>query len=718
MTDGGSRFEEAICDLCGKAASPEDEECVTVVCATKCSAPKDCAVYHDKCMSKYMRRFCKGMDLARRHGYPCPKGKGKGNSMSKPCKGKVVHHNKVIFRVKSAPAPLPDVDVQVPAVAAGERVVGRLKAKRSLPEKAAVGRPQPAPRATAAPKPAPAAAALDRPFIERPPPKQDLLGRNLQAAQVQAKKAAKKNLQHNSYADDEYAEGDDESDWGCEEEVAAAMQRMPSAPGALAGNGANDLPLLDEGVAPAAAAGWQQGGLDAAGAWADCGAGTAGLDAAAEADVQTVTALQGGWATAAMYQTDEDCWTLPAASSGQLAGLGGSMAPSIQYTADKGTQYTAGAGGETPRQPGTMAAGGRQLQGSMTTKRGSGAMGFGSGEHRFISHKYLATAAAVTDGLPSPDCVLAGLKRKMAAPQLLWEVVKGHSSFVKKNLNGTIFSAEPFNLYNKHSYKYSGENDTRGHNDNVSKKRTKAANTPAKAVSSVSFKKKSGRRALKSVAKEVAGYRPDLKIKLFDHPLPPLEVSAVCSSAAWAATSIILQVRVALFFFHPIFAVVFDVAVTGRRIPPVAAASCVLTVLGALEEDFVELQQESPALSSAAEWLQAAAEKMFVLVSDGLPDRHDALLLLGILVANFLGQVLLSAGFQHLDAGRGSAVNTSQVLFGCVWDVTLLHAAPSMAMAAGALAIAAGVFGSAVMSGNDGDESSLDSGRDLAGGGQ
>jgi large subunit ribosomal protein L28e len=47
----------------------------------------------------------------------------------------------------------------------------------------------------------------------------------------------------------------------------------------------------------------------------------------------------------------------------------------------------------------------------------------------------------------------------MAAPQLLWEVVKGHSSYLKKNLNGTIFSAEPFNLYNKHSYKYSGEND-------------------------------------------------------------------------------------------------------------------------------------------------------------------------------------------------------------------------------------------------------------------
>ena len=45
---------------------------------------------------------------------------------------------------------------------------------------------------------------------------------------------------------------------------------------------------------------------------------------------------------------------------------------------------------------------------------------------------------------------------EMAAPQLLWEVVKGHNSFLRKNLNGAIFSAEFGNLYNKHSYKYSG----------------------------------------------------------------------------------------------------------------------------------------------------------------------------------------------------------------------------------------------------------------------
>eukprot|EP00878_Enallax_costatus_P000267 GHUV01000335.1.p1 GENE.GHUV01000335.1~~GHUV01000335.1.p1 ORF type:complete len:130 (+),score=54.59 GHUV01000335.1:161-550(+) len=105
----------------------------------------------------------------------------------------------------------------------------------------------------------------------------------------------------------------------------------------------------------------------------------------------------------------------------------------------------------------------------------------------------------------------------MVPSQLLWEVVKGHNSFLRKNLNGTIFSAEPGNLYNKHSYKYSGiANDktvdiaAEGDAVKVGKQRSKTANQPAKSVSS-SISKKNGRRVLKSVAKEVAGYRPDLK---------------------------------------------------------------------------------------------------------------------------------------------------------------------------------------------------------------
>lgn len=39
---------------------------------------------------------------------------------------------------------------------------------------------------------------------------------------------------------------------------------------------------------------------------------------------------------------------------------------------------------------------------------------------------------------------------------LLLLVHQGHNAFIRKNLNHTVFSAEAGNLYNKHSYKYSG----------------------------------------------------------------------------------------------------------------------------------------------------------------------------------------------------------------------------------------------------------------------
>ncbi|WIA42175.1 hypothetical protein OEZ86_009439 [Tetradesmus obliquus] len=81
-------------------------------------------------------------------------------------------------------------------------------------------------------------------------------------------------------------------------------------------------------------------------------------------------------------------------------------------------------------------------------------------------------------------------------------------------------------------------------------------------------------------------------------------------------------------------------------------------------------------------------------LADALPSQHDSRLLLGVVAANFFGQLLLNLGFQRVDAGRGAAINTSQVLFGCVWDVTLLHSHPSMAMLLGSGAIAAGVAGS------------------------
>ena len=41
--------------------------------------------------------------------------------------------------------------------------------------------------------------------------------------------------------------------------------------------------------------------------------------------------------------------------------------------------------------------------------------------------------------------------------QLVWQIIRGHNAFVRKGLNGLVLSAEKGNLYNKHSYKYSGE---------------------------------------------------------------------------------------------------------------------------------------------------------------------------------------------------------------------------------------------------------------------
>ncbi len=40
--------------------------------------------------------------------------------------------------------------------------------------------------------------------------------------------------------------------------------------------------------------------------------------------------------------------------------------------------------------------------------------------------------------------------------QLVWQLVKNYNCFLHKGLNGSRFSAEPGNLYNVSSYKYSG----------------------------------------------------------------------------------------------------------------------------------------------------------------------------------------------------------------------------------------------------------------------
>merc|ERR1711907_353187 len=44
----------------------------------------------------------------------------------------------------------------------------------------------------------------------------------------------------------------------------------------------------------------------------------------------------------------------------------------------------------------------------------------------------------------------------MASSELVWQCIRGGNSFMRKNLNGTVMSAEPGNLAGKHSYKHSG----------------------------------------------------------------------------------------------------------------------------------------------------------------------------------------------------------------------------------------------------------------------
>jgi drug/metabolite transporter (DMT)-like permease len=91
--------------------------------------------------------------------------------------------------------------------------------------------------------------------------------------------------------------------------------------------------------------------------------------------------------------------------------------------------------------------------------------------------------------------------------------------------------------------------------------------------------------------------------------------------------------------------------------------------------------------------LQQLAQDSLMQMQDALPNQHDTLLLSGVVVANFMGQLLLNAGFQRIDAGRGAAVNTLQVVFANLWDVLLLHSQPSGGILVGLSMITAGVFG-------------------------
>ncbi|KAJ9517449.1 hypothetical protein QJQ45_024905 [Haematococcus lacustris] len=102
---------------------------------------------------------------------------------------------------------------------------------------------------------------------------------------------------------------------------------------------------------------------------------------------------------------------------------------------------------------------------------------------------------------------------------LVWQCLKKHNSFLRSGVNGVVFSAEPGNLLNKHSYKYSGLCNTKTVDISVNAKtdtiklglpNRKNASKP-KANNSKFVLKKNARRVLKTVGKQVGSHRPDLK---------------------------------------------------------------------------------------------------------------------------------------------------------------------------------------------------------------
>lgn len=105
--------------------------------------------------------------------------------------------------------------------------------------------------------------------------------------------------------------------------------------------------------------------------------------------------------------------------------------------------------------------------------------------------------------------------------QLVWELVKKNHAFLRKNaaVNGALFSGEPGNLANKHSYKYSGLANRASTVDVAlapsgdaivvakSSKKSKAGKLAGSIVN------KNGRRSNHAAGAEAASTRPDLKVR-------------------------------------------------------------------------------------------------------------------------------------------------------------------------------------------------------------
>lgn len=99
---------------------------------------------------------------------------------------------------------------------------------------------------------------------------------------------------------------------------------------------------------------------------------------------------------------------------------------------------------------------------------------------------------------------------------LVWELVKNYNCFMKSNLNGTLLTAEAGNLYNKHSYKFSGLVDAKtvdvkadGDAVRLSIGRPKNAAKPKVSKHSIALKRNAA-RVNKAAVATVSAFRPDL----------------------------------------------------------------------------------------------------------------------------------------------------------------------------------------------------------------
>eukprot|EP00884_Botryococcus_braunii_P013997 jgi/Botrbrau1/22599/Bobra.176_1s0029.1 len=99
----------------------------------------------------------------------------------------------------------------------------------------------------------------------------------------------------------------------------------------------------------------------------------------------------------------------------------------------------------------------------------------------------------------------------------LWQLVKNHNAFLYKGLQQDFFSAEPGNVANKHSFKYSGLANVKtvdisaGEEGAISVTTPRLKNTKKPAVSKhTALVTKQTRKALKGIGKQVSHIRPDL----------------------------------------------------------------------------------------------------------------------------------------------------------------------------------------------------------------